>query len=302
MAPVTAASPPACLLLVFPDASLVRQATKAGLDVQVMLDEQQNAEDFPLSGDRVIRADGGSRVEVASVIRRLVGEHGVTHVLDGEGFPVRRILLETENPEGADPFRRELLPIGQSARKATAVPMVEETAEVVVTTLTVDGMHRVVGFTAHLPVPGGRSYIYPASLPEIKVARVRAAVTSMLDLFGHEFGPAQTWVALTGAEPKVLRSEPRFSVDQISSLIEIATGFDVRVELFRALAGASLQPPRPRWFAAVRFFRLPGSAPEDEESCVFAEGVSQESTSERLDATRAAAIGGARPGHHFCPF
>ncbi|HEY2061290.1 MAG TPA: hypothetical protein VGH57_23175 [Amycolatopsis sp.] len=179
--------------------------------------------------------------------------------------------LRTHGP-GSGPFLIEQLPPGP---------------EVVVTTLTVDGMHRVIGITERIPQAGTRSYVYPASVPEAATAQARAAVTGMLDLVGYEFGPAQTRVVLTGREPRILRSQPCFSLDRVADLIETATGFDLRTELFRTLAGAPLQPPRPRWFAAARFSRGSGSLAGERESCVLAEGASPEAVRARLDEASA---------------
>jgi hypothetical protein len=325
-------SPTVRLLLVHPDPPLVRKALRAGLDVRLVLDGERRAEDFPLPGDRVIRADGSGGPATAAVIRELVGDHRVTHVLDGDGCSLREPLSVAGAPH-ADLFGRELLPNRRSAVGEHTFATVDEVRkvvgdlgwqavihtdraertvwseaevddwvraherdpgpfrvekhvsdpEVVVTTLTVDGMHRVVGITECLPRAGTRSYVYPASLAELRMVRVRAAVTSMLDLVGHEFGPAQTRVVLAGQEPRVLSSRPCFGVDRIAELIEVATGFDIATELFRALAGANLQPPRPRWFAAARHFRPADSAPCDQEVVVLAEGASSEAVRARLD-------------------
>ncbi|HEX6344802.1 hypothetical protein [Umezawaea sp.] len=328
---IAQSSPPPRLLLVLPGPPLVRKAVRAGLDLRVVLDGERRAEDVPLPADRVVHVDAGRGPGIAAVVRGLVRDHGITHVLDGEGFPLR----EPRSAAWADddPFGRELVPNWRSAVGESTVATVDEVRkvvgdlgwqavirtdrdevvvrsdedtdewvrahephrgpfvveklssdpEVVVTTLTVDGMHRVVGITERVEGTGTRSYVYPASLVESRMVRVRAAVTSMLDLIGHEFGPAQTRVALVGPEPRVLRSRPCFSVDGVSELIEVATGFDVPTELFRALAGALLQPPRPRWFAGARFSPVPGSPEGGRESSVVVEGVSPEVVRTRLD-------------------
>ncbi|MFD5824409.1 hypothetical protein [Lentzea sp. NPDC060358] len=275
--------PPARLLLVLPGPTLVRKAVRAGVDVRVVLDGTQRAEDFPLPADRVVRVDGSRGAGIAAVIRGLIDEHHVSHVLDGGGSPLRE-RLPTAGPDD-DPFERELVP---SRRCAEEPRSTDEVREVVATTLTVDGMHRVVGITERVEDAGARSYVFPASLPELRTVRVRAAVTSMLDLAGHEFGPAQMRVALTDPQPRVLRSRPRFDVDGIADLIEAATGFDLPTELFRALAGAPLQPPTPRWFAGARFARVPGSRTGGGDcGASFAEGVSPEVVRARLDAAGA---------------
>ncbi|WP_410638393.1 hypothetical protein [Amycolatopsis sp. lyj-346] len=160
--------------------------------------------------------------------------------------------------------------------------------EVVTTTLTHDGMHRVVGLTARRPGDRGVRYLHPAPLCESAATAVRATVTAMLDLVGYEFGPAETTVVLSECGPRIVGSRPCFGTRGIPRLIKTATGFDVQTELFRALAGVPVRPPAPRWFAAVEFPRpaparhgagLPGWR-------VLAEGATPEAVEARLDAAR----------------
>lgn len=60
-----------------------------------------------------------------------------------------------------------------------------------VETETVDGMHSV-------------SRIVPPPAGEAERAAMRSLVRSLLDLAGHESGPARTEVVLTGVGPKVV--------------------------------------------------------------------------------------------------
>ncbi|GGP81463.1 ATP-grasp domain-containing protein [Saccharothrix coeruleofusca] len=163
--------------------------------------------------------------------------------------------------------------------------------QVVVTTLTHDGMHRVVGITARQVAAHGVRYLHPAVLDEPEAKRVRATVTAMLDLVGYEFGPAQTRVVLSDHGPRIVRSRPGFGHREIRRLIEVTSGFDVQTELFRALAGVPVHPPLARWFAGVEFFRLPGAEPPcDQDGTsgprVLAEGPTAELVAERLDLAR----------------
>lgn len=224
-----APTPPVRLLLVFPGPSLVRKAVRAGLEVRVVAGAE--AGEFALPDAAV--AEHGT----AEVIRELIDRHDITHVLDGGGFPLRDPLSGQLSGQD-DPFRRRLVPGEETGE-----------ADVVVSTLTVDGMHRVVAITGR---EASGACVYPASLSEADTVRARAVVTSTLDLVGHEFGPAQTGVALGAPDPRVRWSRPCFDVGGIAGLIELATGFDLATELFRALAGAVLSPPVPRWFAASR--------------------------------------------------
>ena len=82
--------------------------------------------------------------------------------------------------------------IGPGGRPEPAVEegKSQDGPEVLVTTETTDGMHQVVCITG--PVE------------ETDEAVLRSMVRSLLDLVGHESGPARTTVALTSAGPRVL--------------------------------------------------------------------------------------------------
>lgn len=127
-----------------------------------------------------------------------------------------------------------------------------------VVTLTVDGMHRVVGIAA---LGGawypGSSCLFPAPLGEREEAEARAITTELLDLAGYEFGFAYTVVVLTADGPRVVRSQARYPDEPLPSLIELATGFRAEAELFQALAGKPVQPPTVHRCAAAASYRLP---------------------------------------------
>jgi len=75
-----------------------------------------------------------------------------------------------------------------------------EGPEFSVDTETVNGMHSVSRIAAH---PGGVD-AGPPALDESARAAVRSLVRSLLDLAGHESGPARTQVVLTAAGPRVV--------------------------------------------------------------------------------------------------
>ncbi|WP_449482654.1 ATP-grasp domain-containing protein [Streptomyces avidinii] len=72
-----------------------------------------------------------------------------------------------------------------------------EGPEFSVETLTVDGMHLVAGITATAEPVG------PAPLGELEAGAIRATVAALLDLAGHESGPAHTEVVLTRTGPRI---------------------------------------------------------------------------------------------------
>ncbi|MFI5754886.1 hypothetical protein [Streptomyces sp. NPDC051569] len=75
-----------------------------------------------------------------------------------------------------------------------------EGPEFSVETMTRNGMHRVVGMTAREqrgdPDPGGPT--------ETEAAVLRSVVRALLDLAGHESGPARTGVVLTARGPRIV--------------------------------------------------------------------------------------------------
>jgi hypothetical protein len=125
----------------------------------------------------------------------------------------------------------------------------------VVSTLTVDGMHRVIGVTAKRTTEtadlGEGDYLHPAALSSRDRALVAATVTGLLDLADHEFGPAQTNVVLTTNGPCVVSSGVWFDRHRIPRLIELASGFDPETELLRALNGKPITPPTTNRCAAL---------------------------------------------------
>ncbi|WP_328647424.1 hypothetical protein OHS58_05935 [Amycolatopsis sp. NBC_00348] len=332
-------SPAARLLLCFPSLAFARKAVRSGLDLRLVVDAGQRALFAPFAADRLTLVDARDETAVAGAVARVVLRCGITHVLDGEGFPATRVCPEfAEAPHVLADDRRleEVLapsrhPMVRTRVVATAgaVPGVvaeiglpavlrsgdDETVvrsgaalaewarrhehrpgpfaagefvpgpEVVVTTLTHDGMHRVVGVTAQRAVAHGVRYLFPATVGEAEAREVRATVTAMLDLVGYEFGPAETSVVLSGRGPRIVRARPGFGSRGIARLIEVTTGFDVQTELCRALAGVPVRPPAPRWFAGAEFPRPPSTGVR-----VLAEGATPEIVEERLDAARRRAL------------
>jgi hypothetical protein len=283
MAFETRSSSAARLLLVLPDPHLARTAVRSGLDVWLVVNEGRQAADFSVGADRLIRVHEGDREALHSAVTDAIARYDITYTLNANGTPLGgRLTASGSQPDGAsgsvhllDDVQAVRLILSHSglwqfdvhqpdttsaAAGAGGPYLVEERLEgprLAVTTLTVDGMHSVAGITAWLPEPLGPGYVYPATLAEADEGSVRAAARSLLDLAGYQFGPAQTSVVLTSRGPQVVRSRSRFGAHQIPRLIELATGLDVRAELFRMLVGAPFRPPDPRWFAAIGF--LPDS-------------------------------------------
>lgn len=284
------------LLLVLPDPALVHAAVRSGLQIRLILDEDQRAADFNVDADRVIRVNKSDQEELDSAIASETEKYEIDYALSADGTPLEGKISagggrtgDTRNPvhllNDARAMRSILIQSGlwygglrpadwasraavvpESLGSPTAVrparyvpangPRADEQPaglRLAVTTLTVAGMHSVLGIAAWQPPPLGPGYIYPAALSEADQKSVRAAARSVLDLAGYQFGPAQTNMVLTSSGPQIVRTYARFGVDQIPRLIELATGLDLRTELFRALAGAPFRTLDPHWFAAVGF-------------------------------------------------
>lgn len=163
--------------------------------------------------------------------------------------------------------------------------------EVVITTLTLDGMHRVVGATAKWMTSGGVRYLHPAELAEPVSRETRATVAAVLDLVGYEFGPAETTLVLSERGPRVISVRPGFGTRTIARLIEIAAGVDVQTELFRALAGGQVRPSSARWFAGAEHTL----APPEGALYVVAEGPTPEIVEALLDRARGVALSADPP-------
>lgn len=132
-----------------------------------------------------------------------------------------------------------------------------------VETLSVDGMHQVVGVTAVLTTGAPHfvttSLLHPAPLAVRDQAAIRSAACALLDLAGFENGPVRTEVVQhPGGVPRILTSRVGFDdADRTPRLVELATGIDLEEESFRALAGALPAPASVHRTAMAGFFPLP---------------------------------------------
>ncbi|WP_413760630.1 hypothetical protein [Streptomyces sp. MMBL 11-3] len=146
---------------------------------------------------------------------------------------------------------------GSAGEPSYLVEQYLEGPEYGVVTLTVDGMHRVIGVVALHGAWHPSSHLFPAPLEERDEAEARAIATELLDLAGYEFGYAYTVVVLTADGPRVVRSRADYPDEPLASLIELATGFSAEAELVQALAGKPTDVPTADRYAAVASYRLP---------------------------------------------
>jgi biotin carboxylase len=126
-----------------------------------------------------------------------------------------------------------------------------------VETLTVHGVHHVIGVTRKSlgPLP---HFVETGHLfPEPDTGQIAALATELLDIAGYQCGPAHTEIILTGHGPRIVESQARLGGDKIPEIIELATGFDIKRGMFAALAG---RPPRmaaPKSVGHIAYLSFP---------------------------------------------
>ena len=105
------------LLLIFPDASLVRKAVRSGLDVSALAPPSAA---LPLPDKRVFSPADSE--DTATAVTRLTELHGFTHVLDADGRPATTPHLL------ADPraFRQALTESSRAAARERTVETPED--------------------------------------------------------------------------------------------------------------------------------------------------------------------------------
>ncbi|GGU26791.1 ATP-grasp domain-containing protein [Streptomyces lavendofoliae] len=195
---------------------------------------------------RAVARFGGAPVVVKSA--RAAGPCGATLV---------------RGPYGSADWEREA-----AARDTPGPFLVEEYLpgpQYAVETLSVDGMHQVVGVTATRTTGPPRfeavSHVHPAPLGDRAEAEIRSAVCALLDLAGFENGPTHTTVVRTPHGTRVLAARAGLGGDGIPLLVELARGTDLETESFRALTGGLLTPPTLRRTAMAGFVGLPAGRP-----------------------------------------
>ncbi|MEU8264743.1 ATP-grasp domain-containing protein [Micromonospora sp. NPDC048999] len=160
--------------------------------------------------------------------------------------------------EDLDEWRRQLDRYGYTG--PVLVEEYLEGSEYSVETISVAGQHHVLGITAKQlrPPPGfvEIGHVYPAPLNTTDRLAIAEVVTALLQAADYQFGPAHTEVILTRQGPRIVESQARLAGDRIPRLVELATGMDPAVTIFRALASAPVEPVQPKKAAAISFFEL----------------------------------------------
>ncbi len=129
-----------------------------------------------------------------------------------------------------------------------------------VETLTVDGVHHVVGVTRKMLGPLPRfvemGHLFPEPDSD-QTRQVAALAVTLLNAAGYRCGPAHTEVIVTADGPRIVESQARLGGDKIPVLVRLATGIDLEQEVFGALAGRVPPAPRSDSVAHIAYLDLP---------------------------------------------
>ncbi|MFD9702600.1 hypothetical protein [Lentzea sp. NPDC059081] len=273
---------PIRVLAVQPSPGFVLKAVKEGFDVWAVVDPGRYDEDglgvLGSAARAVLAVDLGDQAALDALVVRTVRRNRIDHVLCrcGRSHGLRRPSALMPGPSAAvgvldrvsstrDRYRRAeggsdldaamsdfgffaLRDVEQRPRPTGPGP---DVPAFVVTTLTFEGMHQVVGVTTTSP----EHLLHPAELPSRQEAAVLAAATSLLDFAGYERGPAHVTVVLTEDGPRVESAHTWFEPGGLLSLLEFCTGLDLETELVRMLTDGPVLKPVVARSAAVRFLR-----------------------------------------------
>jgi len=129
-----------------------------------------------------------------------------------------------------------------------------------VETVTVDGVHHVIGVTRKLLGPLPRfvemGHLFPEPDSE-QTRQVAALAVTLLNAAGYRCGPAHTEVIVTADGPRIVESQARLGGDKIPVLVQLATGIDLEQEVFAALAGRVPSAPSSDAVGHIAYLDLP---------------------------------------------
>ncbi|MBF4622772.1 ATP-grasp domain-containing protein [Clavibacter sp. VKM Ac-2872] len=115
-----------------------------------------------------------------------------------------------------------------------------------VETLSVDGVHHVLGVTEKFtfdasPVECG--HVLPARIADEDQMALASAAVQVLDAIGLQQGAGHTEFILTDEGPRLVESHDRMGGDRIALLVELATGVDYTALAASIGAGLPVSPP-----------------------------------------------------------
>ncbi|MGW1293066.1 phosphoribosylglycinamide synthetase [Streptomyces sp. NPDC002533] len=246
-----------------PTHQLVRKGAELGFRIWSVWDPKLLEDDFAPRLEKVseelLLIDFADEAGLRATIERTARHHGIDAVLHcGHGDSVLPVVQEawklglSANP----PAVYERLQVSEADDWAPA-----EAPRVSVETLTVNGIHHIVGVTGqrttgppHFFVTG---HLHPAPLTDDERTAIGAVVEERLTAVGYRSGPAHTQVALLPYGPRIVSCRAHLGGDRIPLLVEISRGFDMEAAVFAGLEGAHPDVPSPSRYAEVGFFLLP---------------------------------------------
>ncbi|MFF4140774.1 phosphoribosylglycinamide synthetase [Streptomyces sp. NPDC001698] len=246
-----------------PTHQLVRKGAELGFRIWSIWDPKQFEADFAPrleeASEELLLIEFADETGLRETIERTARRHSIDAVLHcGHGDSVLPVVQEawklglSANP----PAVYERLQVYEAEDWAPA-----EAPRVSVETLTVNGIHHIVGVTGqrttgapHFFVTG---YLHPAPLTDDERMAIGAVVEERLTAIGYRSGPAHTQVVLLPYGPRIVSCRAHLGGDGIPLLVEISRGFDMEAAVFASLEGAPPDVPSPFRYAEVGFFLLP---------------------------------------------
>lgn len=246
-----------------PTHQLARKGCELGFRIWSIWDPKLLEADFAPRleevSEELLLVDFADEAGLRETIERTARHHGIDAMLHcGHGdsvLPVVQVAWKlglSANP----PAVYERLQVCEADDWAPA-----EAPRVSVETLTVNGIHHIVGVTGqrttgapHFFVTG---YLHPAPLTDDECTAIGAVVEERLTAVGYRSGPAHTQVALLPYGPRIVSCRAHLGGDRIPLLVEISRGFDMEAAVFAGLEGARPDVPSPSRYAEVGFFLLP---------------------------------------------
>lgn len=134
-----------------------------------------------------------------------------------------------------------------------------EGEEFSVESLSLDGAHRILGVTRKFTT-GAPNYVetghnFPAGLDQATQERIQSAVSEMLNIIGHRWGPAHTEVKIDGERLHFIETQTRFGGDQIWEMVWKVTGTHLVKATMDGMTGKAARPDAPLYTEmAIRFF------------------------------------------------
>lgn len=209
--------------------------------------------------EQLLLIDFADEDELRGVITRTARGRDIGAVLHcGDDSTVWPVVQEAWRL-GLSPNPPEVYERLQSCADADRAPV--QAPRLSVETLTVNGIHHVVGMTAqrttgppHFFVTG---YLHPAPLTDNEWKIIGEVVEEWLTASGYLSGPTHTQVALLPDGPRIVSCRACLGAHRIPLLVEIARGFDLEAAVFTGLMGSPPVVPSASRYAEVGFFLLP---------------------------------------------